>query len=290
MAIPNHRQIRLIGITTQLKATLIPTLVQMELGQEIIPQKLVIMVVVDQSIQAHKVVNTILMTMEKRSMSLNNKFLRSKVLSCLIGFFLALNVFALDTQSYARDFLNEMIDKENGIKNIIEEELSDRRDLQKKGLNKLLEIKVRCNLSTNMNSKLSEESLQILRSLVRQISDIDEFIQIEERRIANKLENSKQVRARYCPSPDGDLAQYMRCVQKDTIWRIVIKREYEVKVNNLLLKQLAETTEDIKNCAIDKKTISSYDLQVTSELLEAYRSYIANVDRRINDGLAKIIY
>ena len=74
MAIPNHRQIRLIGITTQLKATLIPTLDQMVLGQEIIPQKLVIMVVVDQSIQALKVVSITSMIMEEKSMFQNSKW------------------------------------------------------------------------------------------------------------------------------------------------------------------------------------------------------------------------
>jgi hypothetical protein len=248
------------------------------------------MVVVDQSIQDHKVVNTTSTIVGEKSMFQSSKRIGSKLLIVIVSIVISAKGFTLDSQSYAKDFLNEMIEKENGIKNLIDEELADTRELQQKGINKLIEIKVRCNSSAKKDSKLPEESLQILRVLNSQISDTYEFMKNEEKRIAIKIENDKQNRSRYCPSQDGDLVQYMRCVQKDTIWRIAIKREYEINVNNIYLKQFAEIAEDIKICSIDKKIITSYDLQVTSELLEAFKDYIAFVDKKINDGLIKLIY
>ena len=58
MVIPVHHQIQLIGITTQLRVIQTPTQVVMEQGQEIIPQKLKAMAVIDQFTQDHKAGNT----------------------------------------------------------------------------------------------------------------------------------------------------------------------------------------------------------------------------------------
>lgn len=196
--------------------------------------------------------------------------------------------YASEQQRVADDFNNEMLEKESNFKIQSEEMIELNKNITSKFVSHINNLQEQCGTFKN-SPKLSDSQTASLIKLNDNLKSIPDYFNLSERNMKNKVDAATERKDRYCPTPNGDLRAYINCREKVGKLKMILQISLESIRNRYSLLQAREAVSNFYNCAYEKKSIDSSDIENINKNLKNFIEVVTQRDNSIQNTASKLL-